>query len=111
MSEADDTIRLILPRRAPAIASGPPTALPRDKPPSEQLQAGLWTRISVEKLKTQITELQGKLAGVVVQFARTPAEGMTLEEVKIGLSISIDGDIDIASAGAEASIELSYKVS
>ena len=33
-----------------------------------------------------------------------------LDEVSIGLAVSIDGSIGIASAGAEASIELTYKI-
>jgi hypothetical protein len=35
---------------------------------------------------------------------------MKLDEVTIGLSISVEGDIGIARAGAEASIELRFKV-
>jgi hypothetical protein len=110
MSEQGETIRLILPPAAAAAPPPPKAGLPRTGPAGEQLQSGFWTRISLDKLKTQIGEMQGKITSMVGEFAQHQGPGMKLEEVTIGLSISVDGDIGIASAGAEASIELSFKI-
>jgi hypothetical protein len=107
----EETILLILPPTAVASAAPPPqSGLPRTGPKGEQLQSGFWTRISVDKLKGQITEMQDKITSLIDEFAKHQAPGMKLDEVTIGLSISVEGDIGIASAGAEASIELSFKV-
>jgi hypothetical protein len=64
----------------------------------------------VKYLTDQIDELKGKIAIVVKSLAQSVADNAELDEVTVGLAVSIEGDIGIASAGAEASIELTFKV-
>ena len=64
----------------------------------------------MQHLTAQIEELQGKIATVVTSLTQSVAQNAELDEVSVGLAVSIDGDIGIASAGAEASIELTFKV-
>lgn len=111
MSDDADKLVLILPPRplvvAPALA---PTTLPREGVTQERLQSGFWTNISLSKLKAQISDLQAKIGPVLTDLSKSVADNMELDEVVLGLAISVEGDIGIASAGAEATIELTFKI-
>jgi hypothetical protein len=76
----------------------------------EHFGFAFFTKKPVEHLTAQIEELKGKIGTVVTSLSQSFAENAELDEVSIGLAVSIDGDIGIASAGAEASIELTFKV-
>jgi hypothetical protein len=68
------------------------------------------TKRPIDKLTGQIEALRGQLATLVKSLAQSVSENTELEEITIGLAVSVEGDIGIASAGAEASIELTFKV-
>ncbi len=76
----------------------------------EQGLPSFMTKKPIEKLTGQIEALRGQLGTLVKSLAQSVSEDTELEEITIGLAVSVEGDIGIASAGAEASIELMFKV-
>ena len=78
--------------------------------PEDQFGFAFFTKKPVEHLTAQIDELRDKIATLVTSLGKSIAGNAELNEVSVGLAVSIDGDIGIASAGAEASIELTFKV-
>ena len=99
---------------AAVVKSGAPEHLPREgeEGPEAEEHAGwaFFTRKPVQDLTAQIDELREKLALIVTSLSKVVTQDTELDEVSIGLAVSIDGSIGIASAGAEASIELRYKI-
>jgi hypothetical protein len=65
---------------------------------------------SITHLESEADDIAKKLNGLVKRFAKVVTESAELDEITIGLAISIEGDIGLASAGAEASIELKFKM-
>src|SRR5271166_4474968 len=55
----------------------------------------------VDKLLTPIT---GAMRAIEAKF-----EGLAIEEIKISLAVTAEGDIGVASAGVESSIEITLK--
>lgn len=55
----------------------------------------------VDKLLTPITS--------AMEVMQSKFKGLTIEEIKISLAVTADGDIGIASAGVESSIEVTLK--
>ena len=113
MSPNDGEIKIIN-GPAPAVRPLTPGHLPREgeEGPEAEKHLGwaLFTKKPVQDLTTQIDELRDKIAEIVASVSTTVAQNTILDEVTVGLAVSIDGSIGIASAGAEASIELTYKV-
>jgi hypothetical protein len=113
MPSTDNTIKIINAPTAP-LKSAPADYLPREEEkglkPEDQFGFAFFTKKPVEHLTAQIDELRGKIATVVTSLTQSVAQNAELDEVSVGLAVSIDGDIGIASAGAEASIELTFKV-
>jgi hypothetical protein len=113
MSDVSNMIKII---NAPqAVTTVQPTEyLPRPKKrgpkAEEQFGWAFFTNKPVKHLTDQIDELKGKIAIVVKSLAQSVAENSELDEISVGLAVSVNGDIGIASAGAEASIELTFKV-
>ena len=70
----------------------------------------LFSKTPVERLTEQIEALRGQLGSLVRSLSHSFSENTELDEITIGLAVSLDGDIGIASAGAEASIELMFKI-
>lgn len=67
--------------------------------------------VDVDKLKTNLTELIGKV-GAVVDAAQDAAGAFKLEEVSVGVEISAEGGVSLigsATVGATASITLTFK--
>lgn len=58
-----------------------------------------------EKLSTSLSHA----AGAIEHKVATTFGGFVLEEIKVSLAISADGDIGIAAGGLEASIEVAFK--
>jgi hypothetical protein len=113
MADKTDEVKII---NAPqALANrGPVDYLPTEEEPGlkaeDQFGFAFFTKKPVEHLTAQIDELRGKIATIVTSLSQSIANNAQLDEVTVGLAVSIDGDIGIASAGAEASIELTFKV-
>lgn len=85
--------------------------LPQTGP--EEEEHALWpfsTKKPVKELTEQIEEIKAEVAEIVKSLAKVVADNAELEQVTIGLALSIQGSIGIASAGAEAAIQLSYKI-
>ena len=112
MSSNGGEIKII---NGPALAvRAAPAHLPREgeeEPEAEERFGwGFFTKKPVQELTTQIDELRDKIAEIVASVSKVVAQNAILEEVTIGLAVSIDGSIGIASAGAEVGIELTYKM-
>jgi hypothetical protein len=113
-SIVSDRIKIILPppQLPPASSAGTrpegSASLPRES--KEEMHFGFWKNGSVKKIGDQLVELQGQIMEMVGGITKKVSGNLQLEEVTVGLAISIDGDIGIVSAGAEASIELAFKV-
>jgi hypothetical protein len=78
--------------------------------PEDHFGFAFFTKKPVEHLTAQVDELRDKIAKLVTSLGKSIASNAELDEISVGLAVSIDGDIGIASAGAEASIELTFKV-
>lgn len=99
---------------APAVRAVAADHLPREGEEGPQAEEHFgwpsFTKKPVQDLAAQIAELQDKIASIVTSASKAVTQNAVLDEVTVGLAVSIDGNIGIASAGAEASIELTYKV-
>jgi hypothetical protein len=81
--------------------------------PEQHSLRSFFTKKSVSHLESEVDDLIGKLNGLVRRFASvaiSEADKVELDEITIGLALSVEGDIGLASAGAEASIELKFKL-
>jgi hypothetical protein len=81
-----------------------------DETYEEQFGWVFFNKKSISHLEDEADQIAKKLNGLVTRFANVVADKGKLEEITIGLAISIEGDIGLASAGAEASIELKFKI-
>lgn len=104
MPSNDGEIKII---NAPAaiVKGADPEYLPREGegPAAQQhLAWTFFTKKPVQDLTAQIDELRGKIATIVTSLSKVVSQNAELDEVSIGLAVSIDGNIGIASAGAEA---------
>jgi tryptophanase len=117
MAKSSDRIKIII---NPQIYSGKMSEqeyLPREggkkarKDDTEQhLRIPFFSDVGVQKLSKEIEDVGTHISGIVEKVATRIASGVTLDEVKVGLAISGEGDIGFASAGMEASIELTFKI-
>lgn len=113
-SNDKNTIKIINAPTSIVKTGGAVESLPREG--EEGLEAeehaawSFFTKKPVQDLTAQIDELRGKIATIVTSLSKAVTQDTELSEVTIGLAVSIDGSIGIASAGAEASIELTYKI-
>jgi riboflavin biosynthesis pyrimidine reductase len=63
----------------------------------------------VKDLTDQIDELHHEIATIVTSLSTALTQNAKLDEINVGLAVSIDGSIGIASAGTELGIKLTYK--
>lgn len=116
MANGKDEIKIITGPPATALASKPEDILPREGvSPKEEDHFNLpkikfFTKKPVEQITNQIEELKGTISKVVTTLSQCVVEKTELDEVTVGLAVSVEGDVGIASAGAEVSIELTYKI-
>lgn len=64
--------------------------------------------IDTDKLKRNIQETMGKIDDVLRDVTHNISERWRLESISVGLSISAEGSVGIATAGVETSIEVSF---
>lgn len=64
--------------------------------------------IDAEKLKTNIRETMKKIDEVLQEVTDDFTGKWKLESISVGLSISAEGSVGIATAGVETSIEVSF---
>jgi hypothetical protein len=113
MADSSDLIKIISGPPAVAAVKAPDYLPSEGEPgltPEEHFGFAFFTNKPVKHLTDQIEELKGKIGTVVESLTHSFSQKAELEEVTIGLAVSVDGDIGIASAGAEASIELTFKI-
>jgi hypothetical protein len=111
---SDNEIKIIGPAKSAAIVEqtdyvareGEKT----DDTYQEQFKFAFFNKKSISHLEEEADKVAEKLNGLVKRFAKVVTESAELDEITIGLAVSIEGDIGLASAGAEASIELKFKV-
>jgi hypothetical protein len=112
---SDQEIKIIGPAKPTPVVEQT-SHLPRegenpDETYEEQFGWAFFNKKSISHLEDEADQIAKKLNGLVTRFANVVADKGKLDEITIGLAISIEGDIGLASAGAEASIELKFKIS
>lgn len=60
------------------------------------------------KLRADIGDCLAKLKQVFADLKRPSIDGWSVENVTVGLSISAEGSVGVATAGVEASIEIAF---
>ncbi|HUS89366.1 MAG TPA: hypothetical protein VMW91_08385 [Desulfosporosinus sp.] len=65
-------------------------------------------RINTEILRTQLEERINQVGEILNQLGQNITEGWELNTVNVGLGISTEGSIGIASAGVEATIQVEF---
>jgi hypothetical protein len=78
--------------------------------PEEHFKWPFSVKKPVTELTKEIAKLKSQIGTIVGSLAQLGITGAELHEVTVGLAVSIEGDIGIASAGAEASIELAFTI-
>ena len=64
--------------------------------------------IDADELKRNIEETISKIAGTLHDVGQSVSDNWKLDGISIGMSISAEGSIGIATAGVETSIEVSF---
>lgn len=64
--------------------------------------------IDAEKLKKNIQETLGSIDHVLREVAHDFSDNWDLDSISVGLSVSAEGSVGIATAGVETSIEVSF---
>jgi hypothetical protein len=113
MASSSNEIKIINAPPAP-FKGAPADYLPSEEgpglKPEDHFGFAFFNKKPVEHLTAQVDELRDKISTLVTSLGKSIAANAELDEISVGLAVSIDGDIGIASAGAEASIELTFKV-
>jgi len=65
--------------------------------------------VDLDKLKDNLARVQGQVDGLLASVAASKASGFRLTSVEVGLAISAEGSIGVATAGLEASLSLSFE--
>jgi hypothetical protein len=73
-----------------------------------QRKANETIEIDVDELKSNIEETISKIAGTLHDVGQTVSDNWKLDGISIGLSLSAEGSVGIATAGVETSIEVSF---
>lgn len=64
--------------------------------------------IDPEKLRADIGKCLGQMKQVFADLQRPAIVGWKVEHINVGLSISAEGSVGVATAGVEASIEIGF---
>ena len=64
--------------------------------------------IPYEDFATELEKVMGQVQAAA-RSLRAEVEGYEADEISIGLAVSGEGDIGVATAGVEASIEVTFK--
>lgn len=65
-------------------------------------------KIDADELKRNIEETINKITDTLKDVGQTVSDNWKLDSISIGLSISAEGSVGIATAGVETSIEVSF---
>jgi len=66
------------------------------------------TEIDPAKLRDEVNKCLEKMKEVFADLQRPSIQGWKVEHINIGLSISAEGSVGVATAGVEASIEVGF---
>ncbi|WP_142280110.1 MULTISPECIES: CU044_2847 family protein [Mycobacterium] len=90
----------------------------RELEPGESEEQGFveWTRrklarkqeVQLDEVKKQLNEIQGQLDSLLASLPNPKDGPFRLNEVEVGLSISAEGGIGIATVGGEISLSLTF---
>jgi hypothetical protein len=69
---------------------------------------GFEEKIDVDKIKTNLDDCLSGIGDVLSDLRQKAMAGWELESVTVSLAVSAEGSIGIATAGVEASIEVSF---
>ena len=64
--------------------------------------------ISPERLRTDIDKCLAQMKQVFAELKQPAIDGWKVEHINVGLSISAEGSVGVATAGVEASIEIGF---
>ena len=67
-------------------------------------------KVSVSQLNDGLADLRESLMALVTSAKETFDDDVKPESISIGLALSANGSIGVASAGAEVSIELTFRL-
>jgi hypothetical protein len=66
------------------------------------------TEIDPEKLRVDIEKCLAHMKHIFADLQRPSIQGWKVEHINVGLSISAEGSVGVATAGVEASIEIGF---
>jgi hypothetical protein len=66
------------------------------------------TEIDPDKLRVDIGKCLAQMKQVFADLKRPSIDGWKVEHINVGLSISAEGSVGVATAGVEASIEIGF---
>ncbi|QHE87604.1 Pepco domain-containing protein [Hydrogenophaga sp. BPS33] len=98
--------------KIPLITLAPTSAAPADRLGGKT--HGLVDRLAntvevdAEKLRKNLEEAITKLDGALAKLPQAVSKNWKIENISVGLSVSAEGSVGIATAGVEASIEVTF---
>jgi hypothetical protein len=66
------------------------------------------TEIDPGKLRADIDKCLGQMKEIFADLQRPAMQGWKVEHINVGLTISAEGSVGVATAGVEASIEIGF---
>lgn len=66
------------------------------------------TEIDPEKLRADISKCLAQMKQIFADLQRPAIQGWKVEHINVGLTISAEGSVGVATAGVEASIEIEF---
>jgi hypothetical protein len=66
------------------------------------------TEIDTETLRADISKCLGQMKQVFADLQRPAMQGWKVEHINVGLTITAEGSVGVATAGVEASIEIGF---
>jgi hypothetical protein len=112
MTDPNDEIKIIGPPPA-VVADAAAGPLAREGEPESGEEHSLWRPFKskpVQEIGAQLAKVKEQVGVIVEGLSKSMSDKVELKEITVGLALTIEGDIGIASAGVEASIELTYDV-
>ena len=64
--------------------------------------------VNLSEIHTQLEDVQGQISTLLEKIGDPPAGRFALQEVEVGLAVSAEGSIGVATVGAEVSLSLTF---
>ena len=65
--------------------------------------------INPETIKANLSKALGQIEGIIAHVKNVPIANWEADSISVGLSVSAEGSIGIATAGVETTIEVSFR--